>query len=92
MIAESDRLHYIVRAIETDCNIVPVGAFKLTTDHEVRRNETFKGLDEFRAFDISSYQHFRNVLSQEKKEGLERDDAIFKPNFLDSAVGDDPRG
>lgn len=60
---EIDRLHYTVRAIESDCNIVPVGSFKLTTEHEVRRNEAFKGLDKFRAFDLNSYMHFRNVLT-----------------------------
>ena len=41
---EIDRVHYIVRAIENDCQIVPSGAFKLTTSHEVARNESFKGL------------------------------------------------
>jgi len=41
---EIDRVHYIFRAIENDCQIVPSGAFKLTTSHEVARNESFKGL------------------------------------------------
>ena len=40
------RVHYIVRAIENDCHIVPQGAFKLTTAHEVARNEAFRGLSE----------------------------------------------
>jgi len=31
-------------------------------------------------------------LTKDKKDGLERDDAIFKPNFLDSALTDEPRG
>ena len=41
---EIDRVHYIVRAIENDCQIIPAGAFKLTTAHEVSRNESFRGL------------------------------------------------
>lgn len=41
---EIDRIHYIVRAIENDCQVVPQGAFKLTTSHEVNRNEAFRGL------------------------------------------------
>ena len=32
---EIDRLHYHVRAIETDCHIVPMGAMKLNASHEV---------------------------------------------------------
>lgn len=58
---EIDRVHYIVRAIENDCQVVPQGAFKLTTAHEVARNEAFKGLQLDEAFQLSSYSHFRNV-------------------------------
>lgn len=38
---ELDRLAYIVRAIENDCQIVPIGAMKLTCDHEIRYNDSF---------------------------------------------------
>lgn len=41
---ELDRLAYIVRAIENDCSLVPVGAFKLTPTHELRYNDTFRGV------------------------------------------------
>jgi len=41
---EIDRVHYLVRAIENDCHVIPQGAIKLTTAHEVARNESFKGL------------------------------------------------
>lgn len=58
---EIDRVHYIVRAIENDCHIAPQGAFKLTTAHEVARNEAFKGLAISEAFKLSSYSHFRHV-------------------------------
>jgi radial spoke head protein 9 len=32
---EVDRVHYLVRAIENDCHVVPQGSFRLTTTHEV---------------------------------------------------------
>jgi len=38
-ITELKRLSYIVRKIENDCAIVPVGAFKLTPTGEIRYNE-----------------------------------------------------
>jgi len=41
---ELDRLTYVVFAIENDCAIAPVGSFKMTPTHQVRRNESFKGL------------------------------------------------
>ena len=87
---EIDRVHYIVRAIENDCHVVPQGAFKLTTAHEVSRNEAFKGLSLDEAFKLNSYSHFRNVQSRDKKEGLEKDDAIFQRNFLDDVSVDRP--
>lgn len=87
---EIDRVHYLVRAIENDCHIVPQGAFKLTTAHEVARNEAFKGLALSEAFNLGSYSHFRNVQCKEKKEGLEKDDAIFQRNFLDDVAADKP--
>lgn len=40
-LTELDRLAYIVRAIENDCQIVPIGAYKLTPGHELRHNDSF---------------------------------------------------
>ncbi len=89
---EIDRVHYLVRAIENDCQIVPSGSFKLTIAHEVARNESFKGLSQDQVFQLTSYSHFRNVQQKEKKEGLEKDDAIFQRTFLDDIVVDKPIG
>lgn len=55
---ELDRLAYTVRAIETDCSLVPIGAFKLTPSHELRYNDTFCGLNMTDANRIECYQHF----------------------------------
>jgi len=38
---ELDRLATVVFAIENDTHVVPVGAFKMTPAHQVRRNESF---------------------------------------------------
>jgi radial spoke head protein 9 len=57
---EIDRLHYFVRSVETDCHLVPQGSYKLTTTHEVHRNESFTGLKPLEAFNIQFYSHFRN--------------------------------
>jgi hypothetical protein len=32
---EIDRLHYHVRSIENDCHVIPMGAVKLNSKHEV---------------------------------------------------------
>lgn len=80
---EIDRLHYHIRAIETDCHIIPQGSMKLTVSHEVHRNEAFTGLNEKECFDLKYYSHFRNVLDSTKRDALENDDAIFQRDFLD---------
>ena len=36
--------------------------------------------------------HFRNVQNADKKEQIERDDAVFMPDFLDSLSEDSPVG
>jgi len=61
IIIELDRLTYVVFAIENDCAIAPVGSFKMTPNHQVRRNESFKGLNKDEAGSLNSYMHFRNV-------------------------------
>ena len=91
-LTELDRLAYVVRAIENDTNVVPHNSFKLTPIHEVRRNEAFNGLKKDDALDLGKYYHFRNVQDKEKKDQIERDDAVFHPDFLDSIHKDSPKG
>jgi radial spoke head protein 9 len=40
---EVHRLHFVVLAIENECHIVPLGAFKISEKHELKRNPAFKG-------------------------------------------------
>ena len=65
---------------------------KLTSTHEVARNEAFQGLSEEEAYKIDFYSHFRHVQDPQKRDGLEADDAIFLRNFLDDVAGDQPKG
>ena len=60
-LAELDRLTTVVHAIENDCQICPVGSFKMTPEHQVRRNEAFRGLEREGGMRLDSYLHFRNV-------------------------------
>lgn len=66
-LTESDRLAYVVYAIENDCQIAPLGAFKMTSQHQVRRNEAFKGLCVTDSLNLNNYVHFRNVQDEQKK-------------------------
>jgi len=91
-LTELDRLAFVIKAIENDCQIVPVGSIKLTPLHEVRKNEAFKGLCRETAFLEESYLHFRSTQTKEKKELNQKDDAIFRSDFLESIAEDDIQG
>jgi len=54
-LTELDRLAFVVFAIENDCQICPVGAFKMTPTHQVRHNAAFKGLTSDAALYLSNY-------------------------------------
>lgn len=64
----------------------------MTPLKEVRKNEGFKGLRGQAAFNIENYQHFRSVHSKEKREQIDRDEAIYNHQFLDDVVNDWPKG
>ena len=89
-LVELDRLKYVVLAVENDCQIAPVGAFKMTSQHQVRRNEAFKGLDQKDSLNLSNYLHFRNVQTEEKKAALDEPSAPFNAHFLESISLDQP--
>ena len=89
---ELDRLAYVVSAIDNDTHVVPLGAFKLTPEHELQRNTYFKGLDKSEIKMEEKYLHFRNVQDLLKKELLDKPDSIFHSDILDTIAKDLPKG
>ena len=86
---ETDRLSFVVRTIDHDTSVVPVGGFKMLPINELRRNDLFEGLNSEDLNKKEKYVHFRPVESQEKKDKIAMGKAIFDFEFLDSIV-DDP--
>lgn len=82
---EKDRLQFTVYAIENDCHIIPKGAYKLTDQHEIHRNNAYRGMSVDAGLQLSNFMHFRAAQDQVKKHGLEKDDCVFKVDFLDDA-------
>lgn len=91
-ITELDRLAYVVNEIEKQCHLVPEGSVKLTPLHEIRRNEAFCGLSKEDATNLAKYQHFRKVQFKDKVDQMERDDSVFKHDFLDCIDNDSIKG
>jgi len=89
---ELDRLQFTVYAIENDCHIMPKGSIKLTDQHEVRRDNAFRGLSMPDACQLENYCHFRAVQDHLKAAGLEKDECVFKKDFLDEACNQKVRG
>jgi radial spoke head protein 9 len=91
-VTELDRLAYVVSAVEKECQVVPIGALKMTPIHEVRRNEGFKGLRGASAWSLENYVHFRSVLCKKKRDLIDRDEGIFNNQFLDTLAQDSLKG
>jgi hypothetical protein len=64
----------------------------MTPIHEVRENEAFKGLSVENSSNLEFYQHFRKVQQKDKRDQIDRDDAIFCHKFLDTISKDSPAG
>ena len=86
---ETDRLSYVVRAIDRDTSVAPVGGFKMMPINELRRNDLFEGLNSEELDKKEKYVHFRPVENQEKKDKIDMGKAVLDFEFLDSIV-DDP--
>ena len=81
---ETDRLSFVVRAIDRDTSVVPVGGFKMLPINELRRNDLFEGLNSEDLDKKEKYVHLRPVENQEKKDKIAMGKAVFDFNFLDS--------
>ena len=86
---ETDRLSFVVRTIDHDTSVVPVGGFKMLPINELRRNDLFEGLSSEDLDKKEKYVHFRPVENQEKKDKISMGKAVFDFDFLDS-IADDP--
>ena len=86
---ETDRLSFVVRTIDHDTSIVPVGGYKMLPISELRRNDLFEGLSSEELDKKENYVHLRPVEDQEKKDKIAMGKAVFDFCFLDS-IADDP--
>ena len=86
---ETDRLSFVVRTIDHDTSVVPVGSFKMLPINELRRNDLFEGLNSEDLDKKEKYVHFRPVENQGKKDKIAMGKAVFDFDFLDS-IADDP--
>ena len=86
---ETDRLSFVVRTIDHDTSVVPVGGFKMLPINELRRNDLFEGLSSDDLDKREKYGHLRPVENQEKKDKIAMGKAVFDFDFLDS-IADDP--
>lgn len=64
---ELDRLAYVVRSIDNDCTLTPVGALKLTPTHEIRYNDRLAILFSFQSALLYNFLYIHiNILNQNK--------------------------
>ncbi len=70
--SEAHRLMEVIARIETDCNLVPVGAFVVTPTHQIVRDSSFGGLSASEANQLERYAHFRKPLHPSRRAILSR--------------------
>ena len=83
-LTEGDRLSYVVRKIDSETSIVPVGSVKLLPNKELRLNDNFEGLTKEEVADLNMFCHFRKIRTQDKVESVLTGKAVFEFDFLDS--------
>ena len=60
---------YTVCAIEQECQLAPVGSFKMATCHEIRYNDQFRPTS-VNEFGLRQFVHFRYPQSAEAKKKI----------------------
>lgn len=64
---ELDRLSLLVHQVEHDCQVVPLGAYKMIPTHELAPNPNFRGLKIEQSKSLDSFVHLRAPELPEKK-------------------------
>ena len=86
------KLSYIIKQIDIDTCIIPKGALKLTSEHEYRINNSFKGLKSNELCNENNYLHFRPIINENIKLFIENIDSIFSYDILDPITLDPVKG
>ena len=90
--SEAHRLRYHVGEIDSECGVVPRGAFAVTPTHQIVANRGFAGLGATDASSLSSYCHFRPATSAARHGVLARAALVGAGDFLDPLSEDAPAG
>ncbi|MCQ2821557.1 MAG: hypothetical protein MJ252_30230 [archaeon] len=91
-LTEGDRLSFVVRTIDEDTSVVPIGGFKMLPIGELRRNDIFDGLSCEDLGKMEKYFHFRKTRNSEKKNLIDMGDAVFDFSFMDCLNEDEVKG
>lgn len=83
-LTEGDRLSYVVRKIDSETSLLPVGSVKLLPNKELRLNDNFEGLTKEEIMDMKSFCLFRKIRTKEKYERVITGNVVFDFNFMDS--------
>lgn len=89
-LTEVERLSAVVRAIDSDCFIVPIGAFYMAATGEICRNLEFRGLTAEQARKLESYGLFRDAQQESTLLRIRKAGLSNNFEFLDTIVSTRP--
>lgn len=89
-ITELDRLAYVVDQLQKNF-AVPKGSMKHTPLGKIIENEGFRGLSKADMCKLDNWQFTRDPCDPDIKSLVDRDEATFNDNCLDSVAKDFPK-
>ena len=89
---ELDRLSLVVDMIESDCQIVPEGAYKLTNCNELRVNQSYRGMSLEDSLNSKKYYHFKKPSDNHLQSFLIKENALSHHDFMQNIAEDLPIG
>jgi len=91
-LTELHRLSVVVREVDHDCTLTPIGALILTGDKKMALNPYFSNLDPHASSKLSSYMHLRDPEIPEVIARFRSTEFTNKGDFLDPIDQDYPKG
>jgi len=91
-LTEVERLAFAVDQIDSECCVVPRGAWVMTATGDIRRNGAFAGLSLSDAGKLDNYCLFRPPQTERTLAKIHKAGVSNSPDFLDTLASADPRG
>lgn len=89
---ECHRLVHMIQHIQPEIDVIPKGAYIVSSTHDIIENTAYEGMNNIEAGKLHNYFHFRKSTDPKKGDVSQRVGIIDPGDFLDSITEDLPKG